>query len=65
MFGLRFTTDCHPRVKNGHPAHRTMGIDSTSSTQLCTVMSIHWKRWPNMARTKTMPVSGKVHQKRR
>ena len=29
MFRLRFTSDCHARTKNGHPAHSTTGVASS------------------------------------
>src|SRR3990172_3405701 len=32
MFRLRFTTDCHPRTKKGHPPQRTTGVPSASSS---------------------------------
>ena len=65
MFGLRWRTDCTPRTKKGQPAHSTIGIDSTSSSQLCVAIAIQPKRWPNIASRVTIAVSGKVHQKRR
>jgi hypothetical protein len=34
MFGLRLTTDCQPRTKNGHPPQSTTGVASTSCTQV-------------------------------
>ena len=33
MLGLRNTTDCQPRSKNGQPAHRTTGVASANSIQ--------------------------------
>ena len=33
MFRLRFTTDCQPRTKKGHPPHRTTGVASASPIQ--------------------------------
>ena len=30
MFKLRFTTDCQPRTKNGHPPQSTTGVAKTS-----------------------------------
>src|SRR6202521_233868 len=33
MLVLRFTTDAHPRWKNGQPPHRTTGVASGSSSQ--------------------------------
>src|SRR5271154_2036855 len=32
MLVLRFTTDAHPRWKNGQPPHRTTGVASASSS---------------------------------
>ena len=64
MLGLRCSTDCAPRAKNGQPAHMTTGRDRTSSIPLCVAISNQPRRWPNMASTVTTTVSGKVHQKR-
>jgi hypothetical protein len=64
MFGLRFTIDRAPRTKSGQPAHRTIGSVSTSSIQLCTVMSNQPSRRPNIASTVTTTVNGSVPQKR-
>ncbi|EWS65296.1 hypothetical protein Y695_01460 [Hydrogenophaga sp. T4] len=41
MLGLRFTTDCQPREKNGQPAHNTIGTDSTNSIQVWVEVSNH------------------------
>src|SRR5699024_11211686 len=65
MFGLRFTTDCQPRTKNGSPAHSTTGTDSTSSIHVCVVMLNQPSCGPNIASTVTMTVNGRVHQNRR
>ena len=65
MLGLRCTTDCQPRTKNGAPAHSTMGSVSTSSTPLCVAMPTQPSRCPAMASVVTTMVSGSVHQKRR
>jgi hypothetical protein len=65
MLGLRLATDCTPRTKNGHPAQSTIGIDSTSSTQLWVCMSMSCRRCPAMASAVTTTVKGNVHQKRR
>ncbi|MCY1382350.1 hypothetical protein D9M69_703660 [compost metagenome] len=65
MLGLRFTTDCTPRTKNGQPAHSTMGTVSTSSIQLWVAISNQPRLWPDIASTVTTTVSGRVHQKRR
>src|SRR3546814_5729974 len=65
ILGLRLITDCHPRTKNGCPAHSTTGIDSTSSIQVWAVMLNQPNWWPNMANTVTIMVNGKVHQNRR
>src|SRR5690606_5899940 len=62
MLGLRFTTDCQPRTKNGCPAHSTTGTDSTSSIHVCVVMLNQPNCGPNIASTVTMRVNGKVHQ---
>src|SRR5690554_2376829 len=62
MFGLRFTTDCQPRMKKGCPAQRTTGVDNTNSTHVCVVMSNQPSWGPNMASTVTMTVNGRVHQ---
>jgi len=61
MLGLRFTTDCAPRMKNGAPAHSTTGNDNASSTQLCVAISITPSACPNMATPATTTVSGSVH----
>jgi hypothetical protein len=65
MFGLRLTSDCHQRSKNGQPAHQTTGAASTSSTHGCTPGSVHCQRMLNIASSVTITVSGSVHQKRR
>ncbi len=65
MFGLRWTIDCQPRTKNGHPVQSTTGSDSNNSTQVCVAMLNKPRRWPHIARTVTITVSGSVHQKRR
>ena len=33
MFRLRFTTDCQPRTKNGHPPQSTTGVARMSCAQ--------------------------------
>ena len=63
MLGLRLTTDCAPRTKNGKPAHSTTDTVSTSSTQLCVAISNQPRLCPNIASTVTTAVS--VHQKQR
>src|SRR5690625_6935821 len=65
MLGLRLTIDCQPRTKNGCPAQSTTGNDSTSSIQVCAVMSNQPSWGPNMASTVTTMVKGSVHQNRR
>ena len=54
-----------PRLKNGHPAHNTMGSDSTNSTQLWVAMLNSSNLCPTMASSVTATVNGSVHQKRR
>jgi len=44
MFGLALRIDCQQRTKNGHPAHSTIGIDSTSSTHDCVAGDISANR---------------------
>ena len=39
MFRLRFTIDCQPRTKNGHPPQRITGVLRVSSTQV----QIRWE----------------------
>ena len=65
MFGLRWSTDCAPRTKNGAPVHNTSGSVSTSSIQLCAAIENQPSRWPNIASSVTTAVKGSVHQKRR
>ena len=64
IFGLRLTTDCQPRLKNGAPAHSTTGTDSANSTQLCVPMLNKFSLCPTIARVATTTVNGNVHQKR-
>ena len=65
IFGLRCSTDCRPRSKNGLPAHNTTGRLSTNSIQLRAAGSIPCARGPAIANTATATVKGKVEMNRR
>jgi hypothetical protein len=65
MLGLRCTSDCAPRTKNGQPAQSTTGVVSANSIQLCVAIANQPSGWPAIASTVTVTVSGRLHQKRR
>jgi hypothetical protein len=65
MLGLRKTTDCQPRTKNGQPAHSTMGVLSSSSSQVRRAGDTDVNWCPSIASATTMSVSGRLYQKRR
>ncbi len=65
MLGLRLRIDCTPRTRNGQPAHRTTGVVSASSIQLCRGKPPCTRVWPNIASSVAITVSGSVHQNRR
>ena len=56
MFRCRFTSERHPRAKNGQPAHKTTGVERKNCTQREPVLIVHsgveGSRCP-MARRKT------------
>ena len=43
MFGERFTSDCHARTNNGHPAITTVGIARIACKIVKTVLSSAWR----------------------
>ena len=65
MFGLRLRMDCTQRTKNGQPAHSTTGVVSANSIQVRVAVGSAGREWPNIARSSTTTLSGRVHQKRR
>src|ERR1700678_1754819 len=70
MLRLRWTTDAHARWKNGHPAHRTTGVDNANwiHVETCGDTSSCNPRagmWPPISRTNTGTVRADPTQNRR
>ena len=65
MFGLRLRMESIQRTKNGQPAHSTTGVASTTSIHDIAEGANGMNRWPPIASTTPIAVSGSVHQKRR
>ena len=68
MLRLRVTSDCHPRTKNGQPAHSTTGVANTNWSQFDQVGSTiicRLARWPPISTTTTGSARASPSQKRR